>query len=89
MGSEMCIRDSIKSGDILVATTTYSSWTPVFPLLEGVILDSGASLSHAAIVGREYNIPVVIQTKNATKKLKNGQKVRVDGSRGAVWVLSE
>jgi len=79
----------IRSGDILVATTTYSSWTPVFPLIEGVVLDSGASLSHAAIVGREYNIPVVIQTKNATKKLKNGQKVRVDGSRGAVWILLE
>jgi len=77
----------IRSGDILVATTTYSSWTPVFPLLEGVVLDSGASLSHAAIVGREYNIPVVIQTKEATKRLRDGQRIRVDGSRGAVWIL--
>jgi phosphoenolpyruvate-protein kinase (PTS system EI component) len=59
----------------------------VFPLLKGVVLDSGASLSHAAIVGREYNIPVVIQTKKATASLKNGQKVRIDGSRGAVWIL--
>jgi len=80
---------NIRSGDILVATTTYSSWTPIFPLIQGVVLDSGASLSHAAIVGREYNIPVVIQTKEATKRLKNGQKIRVDGSRGAVWILSE
>jgi len=79
----------IRSGDILVATTTYSSWTPVFPLLEGVVLDSGASLSHAAIVGREYNIPVVIQTKEATKRLRDGQRIRVDGSRGAVWILPE
>jgi len=79
---------TVKSGDILVATTTYSGWTPVFPLLKGVVLDSGASLSHAAIVGREYNIPVVIQTKKATASLKNGQKVRIDGSRGAVWILA-
>jgi phosphoenolpyruvate-protein kinase (PTS system EI component) len=61
----------------------------VFPLLGGAVLDSGASLSHAAIVGREYNIPVVIQTKRATARLKNGQKVRIDGSRGAVWILPE
>jgi pyruvate,water dikinase len=78
---------TVKSGDILVATTTYSGWTPLFPLLKGVVLDSGASLSHAAIVGREYNIPVVIQTKEATKRLKDGQKLRIDGSRGAVWIL--
>ncbi len=77
----------IKPGDILVAVTTYSSWTPVYPLINGVVLDSGASLSHAAIVGREYNIPVVVQTKEATTKLKDGQQIRVDGNRGAVWIL--
>ena len=77
----------IKAGDILVAVTTYSSWTPVFPLINGVVLDSGASLSHAAIVGREYNIPVVVQTGGATKKLRNGQQVRVDGNRGVIWVI--
>lgn len=77
----------IKSGDILVAVTTYSSWTSVFPLIRGVVLDSGASLSHAAIVGREYNIPVLVQTKDATRKLKNGQLIRVDGNKGAVWII--
>ncbi len=77
----------IRSGDILVAVTTYSSWTPVFPLINGVVLDSGASLSHAAIVGREYNIPVVVQTREATKKLHDGQQIRLDGSRGAVWII--
>lgn len=77
----------IRRGDILVAVTTYSSWTPVFPLINGVVLDSGASLSHAAIVGREYNIPVVVQTREATKKLKDGQQIRLDGNRGAVWII--
>lgn len=78
---------SIKPGEILVAITTYSSWTPVFPLLKGIVLDRGASLSHAAIVGREYNIPVVVQTGEATCKLGNGQRIKVDGTRGAVWIL--
>jgi len=79
----------VKPGEILVATTTYSSWTPVFPLLSGIVLDRGASLSHAAIVGREYNIPVVVQTGEATRKLRNGQRVRVNGTKGAVWILPE
>jgi phosphohistidine swiveling domain-containing protein len=79
----------IQAGDILVAVTTYSSWTPIFPLIKGVVLDSGASLSHAAIVGREYKIPVVVQTKNATRLLKDGQHIKVDGYRGAVWIVGE
>lgn len=77
----------IKPGEVLVAITTYPSWTPVFPLLKGIILDRGASLSHAAIVGREYNIPVVVQTGEATGKLENGQRIKVDGAKGAVWIL--
>jgi pyruvate,water dikinase len=79
---------NIKPGDVLVGITTYSSWTPVFPLLKGIVLDRGASLSHAAIVGREYNIPVVVQTGEATSQLKDGQGIKVDGTKGAVWILS-
>lgn len=79
---------NIKPGEVLVAVTTYPSWTPVFPLLKGIVLDRGASLSHAAIVGREYNIPVVVQTGEATSKLENGQRIKVDGTKGAVWILS-
>lgn len=79
---------NIKPGEVLVAVTTYPSWTPVFPLIKGIILDRGASLSHAAIVGREYNIPVVVQTGEATGKLENGQRIKVDGTKGAVWILS-
>jgi pyruvate,water dikinase len=78
---------NIKPGDVLVGITTYSSWTPVFPLLKGIVLDRGASLSHAAIVGREYNIPVVVQTGEATSQLKDGQGIKVDGVKGAVWIL--
>jgi phosphohistidine swiveling domain-containing protein len=80
---------NIKPGEVLVGVTTYSSWTPVFPLLKGIVLDRGASLSHAAIVGREYDIPVVVQTGEATSKLKSGQRIKVDGTKGAVWILPD
>lgn len=80
---------NVKPGEILVGVTTYPSWTPVFPLLKGIVLDRGASLSHAAIVGREYDIPVVVQTGEATSKLEDGQRIKVDGTKGAVWVLSD
>jgi phosphohistidine swiveling domain-containing protein len=79
----------IQKGDILVAPTTSPSWTPVFPLLAGVIVDRGASLSHAAIVGREFGIPVVMNTFEGTKKLKDGMKVRMDANMGAVYILDK
>jgi phosphoenolpyruvate synthase/pyruvate phosphate dikinase len=77
----------IQKGDILVAPTTSPSWTPVFSILAGVIVDRGASLSHAAIVGREYGIPVVMNTFEGTKILKDGMKIRVDANMGAVYIL--
>jgi phosphohistidine swiveling domain-containing protein len=79
----------IQKGDILVAPTTSPSWTPVFSLLGGVIVDRGASLSHAAIVGREFGIPVVMNTFEGTKVLKDGMKVRLDANMGAVYILEK
>jgi phosphohistidine swiveling domain-containing protein len=79
----------IQKGDILVAPTTSPSWTPVFSLLAGVIVDRGASLSHAAIVGREFGIPVVMNTFEGTKVLKDGMKVRLDANMGAVYILEK
>ncbi|MCL4394351.1 MAG: PEP-utilizing enzyme [Chloroflexi bacterium] len=79
---------NIQQGDVLVAASTAPSWTPVFSLLAGVVVDRGASLSHAAIVGREYGIPVVMNCFEGTKKIKTGQRVRVDGDRGLVFVLN-
>jgi phosphoenolpyruvate synthase/pyruvate phosphate dikinase len=79
----------IEKGDILVAPTTSPSWTPVFSLLGGVIVDRGASLSHAAIVGREFGIPVVMNVFEGTKLLKDGMKVRLDANMGTVFILSK
>ncbi len=79
----------IEKGDILVAPTTSPSWTPVFSLLGGVIVDRGASLSHAAIVGREFGIPVVMNVFEGTKLLKDGMKVRLDANMGTVFILNK
>ena len=79
----------IVKGDIMVAPTTSPSWTPVFSILGGVIVDRGASLSHAAIVGREYGIPVVMNTFEGTKILKDGMKVRLDANMGAIYILEK
>jgi phosphoenolpyruvate synthase/pyruvate phosphate dikinase len=77
----------VEDGEILVAPSTYPSWTPVFALLKGVVVDRGASLSHAAIVGREYDIPVVMNVFEGTKKIKTGDRIKVDGNLGVVYVL--
>jgi phosphohistidine swiveling domain-containing protein len=77
----------IQEGDILVAASTSPSWTPVFSMIKGVVVDRGASLSHAAIVGREYGIPVVMNVFEGTTKIKSGQKIKVDANMGAVFIL--
>ncbi|HXX33335.1 MAG TPA: PEP-utilizing enzyme [Thermodesulfobacteriota bacterium] len=79
----------IQKGDILVSASTSPAWTPVFSLISGVVVDRGASLSHAAIVGREYGIPVVMNVFEGTAKIKSGQKIRVDANMGAVYILSK
>jgi len=79
----------IEKGDILVAPTTSPSWTPVFAILGGVIVDRGASLSHAAIVGREYGVPVVMNVFEGTAKLKDGMRVRIDANMGTVFIINK
>lgn len=74
-------------GEILVAATTSPSWTPVFSFIKGVVVDRGASLSHAAIVGREYGIPVLMNVFVGTQKIKTGQRIRLDANMGALYLL--
>ena len=81
--------DDVEMGDILVSGSTAPSWTPVFGLLKGVVVDRGASLSHSAIVSREYGIPCVINVFEGTKKIKTGQRLRVDGDNGVVYILDK
>jgi pyruvate,water dikinase len=77
--------DKLRPGDVLVAPHTNPSWTPLFQRAVAVVVDSGSPGSHAAIVAREYGIPAVMSTVTGTQTLQDGELVRVDGSRGAVF----
>ena len=74
-------------GEILVAPVTSPSWAPVFRSIAGTVTDSGGMMSHAAIVCREYGLPAVTGTAFATKTIKTGMRVRVDGDNGVVTIL--
>ena len=78
----------LEKGDILVCTYTDPEWTPLFALAAGVVVDTGGTLSHAAIVAREYGIPAVLATGDATLKLKDGDMILVNASDGTVSILS-
>jgi phosphohistidine swiveling domain-containing protein len=77
----------IRDGEILVCPVTAPSWAPVFGKIRAAVSDIGGAMSHAAIVAREYGMPAVVGTGDATKRIKTGQLVRVDGDRGTVRVL--
>lgn len=81
--------ERLQPGDVLVTTVTNVGWTPLFPRAAAVVTDLGAPLSHASIVARELGIPAVVGTGNATMRLHDGDRVRVDGERGTVEVLDE
>ena len=77
----------LEKNDILVCKYTDPEWTPLFALAAGVVVDTGGTLSHAAIVAREYNIPAVLATGDATVKLKDGDTVFVNATEGNVVLL--
>src|ERR1700722_10547381 len=77
----------LQSGDILVCQITNPSWAPIFQKILGAVSDLGGSMSHAAIVAREYGLPAVVGTGTATSRIKDGQRIRVDGGRGVVTIL--
>ena len=77
----------IKQGDVLVTRSTSPYFNVVLPLLGAIVTDRGGQLSHAAIVAREYGIPGVVGTREATARIPDGARVRVDGTNGEVHVL--
>ncbi len=74
--------DKLEPGDILVCEMTMPPWTPLFSIVSAVVADSGGVLSHCAIVAREYGIPCVVGTRIGTQRIKDGQILTVDGTRG-------
>ena len=77
----------MKDGEILVCPVTNPSWGPVFGKIRATVSDIGGTMSHAAIVAREYGMPAVVGTGTATKRIKTGQRLRVDGDNGVVTML--
>jgi phosphohistidine swiveling domain-containing protein len=77
----------IREGEILVCPVTAPSWAPVFGKIKAAVSDIGGSMSHAAIVAREYGMPAVVGTGEATRRIRTGQRVLVDGDRGTVRVV--
>lgn len=78
----------LRPGDVLVAPATTPAWTPLFARAAAVVTDTGSPLAHASLAAREYGIPAVVGTGNATERLREGQVVWVDGNTGVVEVLS-
>jgi pyruvate,water dikinase len=79
--------DRIIRGDVLVTESTTEAFNILLPLLGAIVTDSGGLLSHSAIVAREYGIPGVVGTREATERIADGAQVRVDGDAGEVTVL--
>jgi pyruvate,water dikinase len=80
--------DQVRDGDILVCQMTNPAWVVLFTKIAGLVTDTGGTTSHPAVLSREFGIPAVIGTSVATKRIKTGDRIRVDGTTGVVEVLS-
>lgn len=78
---------NIEKGQILIAQFTEPGWTPLFPRLSAVVTEVGGMLSHAAVISREFGLPAVLNVAGATRKIKTGDRLRVDGRAGTVEIL--
>ena len=74
----------MQPGDIIVAGITTPAWTPLFARAAGIVTDIGNPLGHSSIVAREYGLPAVLGTSSATRRIRTGQIITVDGSTGIV-----
>ena len=77
----------LEDGDILVTAFTDPSWTPLFVSLNGLITEVGGLMTHGAVIAREYGLPAVVGVENATKLIKDGQRIRLNGTDGYVEIL--
>lgn len=87
VAADTAVPPEVEPGDIVIARDAGPAWTPIFPLLGGLVLDEGWVTQHAAIVCREYGIPCVLATKSATTTLLPGTSITVDGTAGLVEIV--
>ncbi|ASR47477.1 phosphoenolpyruvate synthase [Paenibacillus kribbensis] len=77
----------LEDGDILVTSFTDPSWTPLFVSIKGLVAEVGGLMTHGAVIAREYGLPAVVGVENATKLIKDGQRIRVHGTEGYIEIL--
>jgi pyruvate,water dikinase len=78
----------LEAGDILVTSFTDPSWTPLFVSIKGLVTEIGGLMTHGAVIAREYGLPAVVGVENATKLIKDGQRIRVNGTEGYVETIN-
>jgi rifampicin phosphotransferase len=79
----------LEVGDILVTVFTDPSWTPLFVSIKGLVTEVGGLMTHGAVIAREYGLPAVVGVENATKLIKDGQRIRVHGSEGYIEIIND
>ena len=79
--------EALEPGEILIAPITDVGWTPYFSIIAGLATDVGSAVSHGAVVAREYGLPAVLNTGGATRRVRTGDRVRLDGDRGHLEIL--
>jgi rifampicin phosphotransferase len=77
----------LEDGDIVVTSFTDPSWTPLFVSIKGLVTEVGGLMTHGAVIAREYGLPAVVGVESATKLIKDGQRIRVNGTEGYVEIL--
>jgi phosphohistidine swiveling domain-containing protein len=78
----------IEEGDILVTAFTDPSWTALFVSIKGLVTEVGGLMTHGAVIAREYGLPAVVGVEHATRLIKDGQRIRVNGTDGYAEILS-
>ncbi len=80
--------DEVRAGDILVCQMTNPAWVVLFTKIVGLVTDAGGTVSHPAVLSREFGIPAVVGTTVATSQIKSGDRIRIDGTKGVVEILA-
>ena len=77
----------LEPGDILVTASTDPSWSPLFVAVAGLVTEVGGLMTHGAVIAREYGLPAVVGLEGATRLIQDGQRIRLDGTRGCIELL--
>lgn len=80
--------NTLQKGEIMVARFTDIGWSPYYSIVNGLITEIGSSLSHGAVVAREYGLPAIVNVKGATKILKNGDRIKMNAAKGTIEIVS-